>query len=622
MSASRSRSPLRPLITDAGRSAALALGGAVLFQVADPGAQIQLGQWLIYGLLALSLSFVWGWARIFSFGQTLFFGVAAYTYGVTGQMLQPVTQETLTSAAIAVAVGTMLAAALAYLMFYGGVTDVYVAVITLAGTLVAFSLMGATAGPEWQIGGIPLGGFNGLNGAPPLTVGQSSLMGVQFSLALLATLALTYVALRAFMRSNTGRVIAATSDNPERSELLGYDNRWCQFLVFTIGGAIASLAGVFYASFEGIVTPEIFGLGLAGFVVVWVMVGGRALLAGGILGAVAVGYLTDTIQYIDIGGQQVFANQTPLVLGVVLVAVVLFFPGGLLPAAIGVIRRLRDLVWRTRRPEPAGRPASAVADAESLTGRAVGLPPKIIQASREPGTIRLEDVVKRFGGIPAVAGVNLDITDRTVRCLLGPNGAGKTTLFHLVMGRHRATSGTVWLDGRDITTMPTRHRVRQGMGIKKQIPCIFPELTVRENLWVAAYARHRSRASADQAAEEVARWLRLEDRLDTLAGKLAHGDQQWLEIGMVLSTGPGVVLLDEPTAGMTALETTQVAMLIRKLSQVATVVVVEHDMEFVRLLDAPVTIMVNGCVFREGSVDLLREDPEVLDVYVGRTAHA
>ena len=160
------------------------------------------------------------------------------------------------------------------------------------------------------------------------------------------------------------------------------------------------------------------------------------------------------------------------------------------------------------------------------------------------------------------------------------------------------------------------------MGIKTQIPAIFPELTVRENLWIAAYARTRRRPEADRVAADVARWLRLDDDLDVAAGNLAHGDQQWLEIGMVLGAGPGVVLLDEPTSGMTALETAQVVALIKELSRVATVMVVEHDMEFVRLLDAPVTIMVGGSVFREGSVDLLREDPEVLDVYVGRTAHA
>ncbi len=613
MSATRSRSPLRPALRDIGACGVFALAGIGLLQVLGPGTQIRFGQWLVYALLALSLSFVWGWARVFSFGQTLFFGVAAYTYGIAGQLLQPVTRETLSAAAIAVAVGTVLAAALAYLMFYGGVTDVYVTIITLAATLVAFSLMGATAGPEWQIGGIALGGFNGLNGAPPLAAGSFSLLGTPFILALIVTLALVYLALRGFVRGATGRVTTAVSVNPQRSELLGYDNRRYQFLAFTSGGAVASLAGVFHSSSEGIVTPEIFGLALAGSLVIWVMVGGRSLLAGGIAGAIVVGYLSDTIQYVEVGGYRPFADQTPLVLGVVLIAVVLFGPGGLLPAAAEGRRRLRRTVMGDRTPKPR--------EAGHLR-RAAGPPPKSVQAARLPGILAVDDVVKVFGGVPAVAGVSLEVAGRTVRCLLGPNGAGKSTLFHLIAGRHRATRGRIRLDGQDITRLPVYRRIRLGMGVKTQIPAIFPELTVRENLWVAAYARTGRRADADRVAADVAGWLRLDDDLDAVAGNLAHGDQQWLEIGMVLSTGPGVVLLDEPTSGMTALETAQVVALIKELSRVATVMVVEHDMEFVRLLDAPVTIMVSGSVFREGSVDLLREDPEVLDVYVGRTAHA
>jgi branched-chain amino acid transport system permease protein len=602
---------------DALQAGGLVALGLVAMLVLGPDLQIQYTQWLVFGLLALSLSFVWGWGGIFSFGQTLFFGVSAYVYGVTGQLWIDVPSGLWLATAAAIAAGCLVAAALAYLMFYGGVTDVYVAVVTLAATLVAGTLLGATSGPAWSIGDVQLGGFNGLIGVPPLGVGETPLVGFALNVAIVAVIAVTYFGLRRYIASNAGHVAAATADNADRAELLGYDARRHRFVVFVIGAFVASAAGVLYSATSGIITPAVFNVTLAGSVIIWVMFGGRSVLMGGVVGAVLIGYLSDSVQYFTVGGTTPFASQTPLVLGLIMLLVVLFLPGGVLPAAAALTGRFARRRVRT---------VAAAAESGDISRRGQGQPPAF--ASDEEGDtatsgrLSVSDVTKRFGGLKAVDGVSLDVPARETRCLLGPNGAGKSSLFKVVTGSYAPTAGRISLDGRDITRLSTPLRARRGLGIKMQVPCIFPTLTVAENLWVAAFVRTRNRDAASQLTARMASWLGLEQTSDLPAGQLAHGDQQWLEMGMVLSTKPSVVLLDEPTAGMTSLETAQVSQLLHELKGLATIIVVEHDMEFVRMVDAPLTVMVDGAVFREGSIDMLSSDQELLDVYVGRGTHA
>jgi branched-chain amino acid transport system permease protein len=166
--------------------------------------------------------------------------------------------------------------------------------------------------------------------------------------------------------------------------------------------------------------------------------------------------------------------------------------------------------------------------------------------------------------------------------------------------------------------MKSHDRVRGGLGIKLQVASIFNDLSVRENLWLAAYGRLRSSESADRRSEELIAWLGLEERADDSAGLLSHGQKQWLEIAMVVATEPSVILLDEPTAGMTREETARMAALVKLLGQAVSVIVVEHDMEFVRALDVPVTVFHQGSVFASGSLDVLRHDERILDIYLGR----
>jgi Uncharacterized ABC-type transport system, ATPase component len=229
-----------------------------------------------------------------------------------------------------------------------------------------------------------------------------------------------------------------------------------------------------------------------------------------------------------------------------------------------------------------------------------------------------EDIGKRFGGVRALNDVSVDFPGRGLQCLIGPNGAGKSTFFHLLSGRYRPSAGEVVLDGRRITSWRPDRRARAGLGIKLQVPSLYYELSTAENMWLAAYARTRSARRADERAAEMLDWLGLSDRAAEPASALSHGQQQWLEIGMVVATEPKVILLDEPTAGMSPEETQRTARLVTTLAKQAAVIVVEHDMDFVRELDAPVMMFHEGSVFAHGSISELREDERILDIYLGR----
>lgn len=241
---------------------------------------------------------------------------------------------------------------------------------------------------------------------------------------------------------------------------------------------------------------------------------------------------------------------------------------------------------------------------------------------RPGGALSSEGLRKAFGGLTAVDGVSAQFSERGVHALIGPNGAGKSTFFNLLVGRYRPTTGRVRLGAEDITSRRMDQRAMRGIGIKLQVASIYADLPALENLWLAAYAEDRDVRSADRRALAVLDWLGLRDRAHTAAGELSHGEQQWLEIGMVVAAQPDVILLDEPTAGMTREETARTADLVRVLGEHASVVVVEHDMDFVRRLESPVTMFHEGKVFAEGSIDALRSDDRVLDVYLGRRSVA
>lgn len=239
--------------------------------------------------------------------------------------------------------------------------------------------------------------------------------------------------------------------------------------------------------------------------------------------------------------------------------------------------------------------------------------------------LEIREVVKRFGGLTAVDDVSLSIADSEMHCIIGPNGAGKTTLLSLITGELPVTSGEVWLDDVRLDGRAPYEVARLGVLRKFQVPAIFDELTVRANLAVAVHGTvpvtglfGRRNGEADQI-ESVLHEVRLSNHASTTAGDLPHGLVQWLEIGMVIINRPRVLLLDEPTAGMSRAETAETADLLASIARTtnSTMIIVEHDMDFVRRVGERITVLHEGRVLTQGDIEAVEADPEVREVYLG-----
>jgi ABC-type uncharacterized transport system ATPase subunit len=233
--------------------------------------------------------------------------------------------------------------------------------------------------------------------------------------------------------------------------------------------------------------------------------------------------------------------------------------------------------------------------------------------------VDVKGVSKRFGGLTAVSDVDLTVNAGEVHCLIGPNGAGKSTLFKLIVGLYPPTTGSIFFDSIDITAERPYARVQRGMSIKMQAPSVFKELPVRQNIQIALQERL---SGAERGAEEerLLSLLNLADNSGKLAGALSHGQQQWLEIGMALALQPQLLLLDEPTAGMSPEETYKTGELVKSFNaEGMTVLVVEHDMAFVRQVAQRVTVLHLGKIFARGSLEAILEDEKVSEIYLGKT---
>jgi len=240
--------------------------------------------------------------------------------------------------------------------------------------------------------------------------------------------------------------------------------------------------------------------------------------------------------------------------------------------------------------------------------------------------LAIEDLTVSFDGFKAVDSLNLYLDQNELRVIIGPNGAGKTTVLDLICGKTRATSGSVKFKNREMLGMPEHSIVRSGIGRKFQTPSIYENLTVYENLEVS-FPRGRgvfgalafkTTSEVEERIQSVAETTFLQDHLHTEGAFLSHGQKQWLEIGMLLAQDPKLLLVDEPVAGMTDVETHQTAELLKEINKDKTVMVVEHDMTFVRELGVKVTCLHEGTVLAEGTIDQVSSNERVIEVYLGR----
>jgi branched-chain amino acid transport system permease protein len=318
---------------------AIVLAGACAYPLVADGYTVgNTAYFFVWVFIALSLCLIWGYGGSLSFGQTAFFGIAGYGYGVLTINFGSAYGFTLIALLLAIAIAALFALLLGYFMFFGRIAGVFLGIVTLAVTLMFERFMAQTAGPEWHIGAARLNGFNGMSAMPPITIpwpGEDIVLFADVGLYyfVLGLLVLVYLGLRILMNSAFGNVIVAIRENPERAEMLGYDIRKYQLITFVIGAALAGLSGVLYTAWGQYITPSSMGMTAAALPLIWVAVGGRSDLTSTVIGTLVV---LSAFQALTIYGSQ----YALVFMGVLLVLTVLIAPNGLVLAVMNLLSRL------------------------------------------------------------------------------------------------------------------------------------------------------------------------------------------------------------------------------------------------------------------------------------------
>jgi branched-chain amino acid transport system permease protein len=559
-------------------------------------------QAFIYAIFAISFDLLWGYTGVLSLGHSAFFGVGGYVIGVSATQLGTGTEGIVVGIVCGVLGAVLLAVLVGWVTFYSRVTPIYIAVITLSLALVLSRLAALTSFT-------PLsdytGGYNGLS-----FILSSWPISNWYWLCGGALVVFTLLAL-VLVNSDFGRVLIGIRDNERRLAYLGYDVPRVKLFVFTISAAVAALAGAAYASYLDFASPDLLGITVATNVLIIVSIGGRGTIVGPVIGAIVIGLVGPTVS-------DRWPEYWQLVLGLVFVAIVIFLPHGL----YGALKQGAGAIWR--------RTSWASDDAVSSGARLVqtawsGDRERQAAGDASRQLARFEGVSKSFGSLHVLRGVNLGIYASEILCLIGPNGAGKSTLINMVTDTRDLTGGDVFYDGARRNGLPPAKIARLGVGRTFQGTNLMETYTVADSLFIA-HRRGRipslwRRTSDVPVNPEVAALdaaTGLAEVLDVRVADLSHGKRQALELSLALALEPVVLLLDEPTAGLTEEERAIVGPLLRQLAQGGIgVVLVEHDLDFVRAITDRVAVLHQGKVEVEGPVEEVVGSTLVREIYLG-----
>ncbi|MCZ8387828.1 branched-chain amino acid ABC transporter ATP-binding protein/permease [Achromobacter xylosoxidans] len=552
---------------------------------------------LFFAVAAVTVDILWGYTGYLTFGQSAFFGVGAYAAGLAFTHYGFSPGIALAAALVAVGAAALLALATGWLSFYRGASPFFATVISLVLPIVLTQVA--------LSGGTYTGSSSGLTGYDTFDLSLEAWY-------VIAAGGLSVVALLAWVavRSDGGRILAALRDNEGRCSYLGLNTAHWRIALLAVCGAVASLAGFGYGAFSGVVAPELTGFVFGTELIIWVALGGRGTVWGPVLGAVLINVAGSYLS-----GNMPFLYQ--LVLGVTFILVILLLPRGLLPLVLAP--------WRRRRPAPV--PELAVRGAASASGQggAAGHGGTPGQGATDGGLV-LAGVAKRFGSLKVLEGIDLRARGGELLGLIGPNGAGKTTLMRCIADGAERSDGTVELCGHAVKRDGPEQCVRYGLGRKFQNANIFDTLTVAESLRIATTLRERPswrRRAPDLAlpayALEVLRMTGLDQQLDRVARDLSHGQQQALELAMVLALEPRVVLLDEPTAGLSKDERARIGQVLSALAHTHGLccLLVEHDLDFVAEVATRIIVLHQGRIVMDGSFREVAESELVRTIYAG-----
>ncbi|WP_296574363.1 branched-chain amino acid ABC transporter ATP-binding protein/permease [Phreatobacter sp.] len=558
---------------------------------------------VIFAIAALALNILVGHTGLVSFGHGAFFGIGAYAavlaqrHFFPGQILLPAGFSILFVGVVSTLLGLLILRR----------RGVYFSLLTLAMTAVAY-----TVSFRWTE---LTGGENGLGGVVRPDWGIADLNNPWAFYILVAVIGFAVVfLLQRFHRSPVGSVLVAVRENEVRARFVGYDTDRYKLIAFTISATLTGFAGVLSAFHHRFTSADTIAIQFSGELLAMVVIGGMRSFMGPALGAL---FFMLFREYLSL-----FTSSWLLFFGLLFVGFIVFSPTGLIGVAERVLAPFRkrietDAAMAARRVEAVGP-----------------VPPQFVREGRQgDGAVMVvDDIAKSFGGIKAVRGISFAVRDRTLHAMIGPNGAGKTTAFNLLSGMFPPDRGTVKLDGREVGGLSPQAITQAGVGRSFQITNLFPGLTIHENVRLAVQARHAGRFGvwAEAGAlpglaadtDTLIRYLGLGGIEQAEAGALSYGGQRLVDMALALATRPRILLLDEPLAGLAAAERKRVGDIIKTISGDIPVLLVEHDIDRVFQIADHVTVMNDGDVLVDGTVEEARSSERVQAVYLGSGAHA
>ena len=545
-------------------------------------------------IVAVTVDILWGYSGYLTFGQAAFFGLGAYTLAITFSQLGFGTGQAIFALVGAMVLAAMLGALIGWLSFYPGASPFYATIISLVLPIVLVQLI--------YSGGNFTGASSGVVGYLSFSIMTETWFRVA-GITMLVVAVLAHVALS----SDAGRLLRALRDNEMRCTYLGINTAALRIALLTICAAVAALAGAGYAGFGGIAAPENAGFIFGTQLVVMVALGGRGMLIGAIVGALSIelasAYLSSILPFV-----------WELLVGVAFVSVIVLMPSGL----FGFLRiaALRWMPWAFTQP-PVVRLETS--------------PPKSSKTAQDEIVLDVKGVVRSFGALTVLNGVNLTARRGELVSLVGPNGAGKTTLMKCIADGREATGGDIRVANTPIKGLAPHKIVGLGLGRKFQAASVFETLSVADCLRISRSSREKPSVlrsspilALPAAARSVVEAAGLDARLDDEARYLSHGLKQALELAMVLALEPDLILLDEPTAGLTRAERQGFATILTQLVERdrLCVLIVEHDLDFVRQISSRIVVLHQGELLLDGTVDEVVNSPLVTAIYSGRRATA
>lgn len=557
---------------------------------------------VIYAVLAMGLNLLMGYVGLDSLGQAAFFGTAAYGLGL---LTARGGLNWIVGAAVGLATATVVAAVFGLVAVR--LKGLYFLLITLA---LGQVLWGAAL--RW---GDLTGGWNGLRGVPLPT--DAIAPSTRFYYFVLTIAALVGAGLYLIVRSPFGLVLKGIRERELRSTTLGYVTYRHKYVAFVIAGFVAGIAGVLNATYNGFVSPGDLSLERSFDVMLMVILGGTGTFSGPIIGALAVTALRYLLSvYIE--------SYWLIVLGLVYIAATVWLPNGI----VGLLPGSRSVGGpQEPGPEPTSQPAVPAHDVAPSTAE-----PIPATDSPKGRAVELSGIGKSYGDVHVLQDVNLAVAPGERLGIIGLNGAGKTTLFQVVTGIEPASSGRIALFGRDVTCLAASGRNRLGLARTFQVTMLYPKLTTAENVALALLGRPFRRyqftvwrpvsrlTDLGQRIDELLVAHSLSEVRDVPVSKLSYGHQRQVEIALALASEPALLLLDEPTAGLSQAEFPAMLRLLRSLPRDLTILLVEHNLELIFQVVDRVIVLQEGRIIKDGTPEAVRSDPKVRQLYLGSSA--